>query len=80
MLTTRVGTDLFYTGPDLVIRRCVREDEIPEILQACHDGPCGGNFSNKRTAYKNLQSGYYWPTIFKDAARYVKSCDSCQRM
>ena len=24
--------------------------------------------------------GYYWPTIFKDAKRYVRSCDTCQRM
>ena len=24
--------------------------------------------------------GYYWPTLFRDAKAYVKSCDSCQRM
>ena len=29
---------------------------------------------------KYLHSGYYWPSIFKDAAKYVKGCDSCQRM
>jgi hypothetical protein len=50
---------LYKTGPDLVIRRCVREDEIHDILQAFHDGPCGGHFVDKRTAYKVLQSGYY---------------------
>jgi hypothetical protein len=50
---------LYKTGTDLVIRRCVREDEIHDILQACHDGPCGGHFTDKRTAYKVLQSGYY---------------------
>jgi hypothetical protein len=43
---------LYKTGPYLVIRRCVREDEIPDILQACHDGPYGGHFADKRTAYK----------------------------
>jgi hypothetical protein len=75
-----VGSDLFYTSPDMIIRRCVREDEIPDIFQACHDGPCGGHFSNKRTSYKVLQSGYYWSTLFKDATKYVRSCDSCQRM
>ena len=37
-------------------------------------------FSNKRMAYKVLHSGYYWPSIFKDATKYVKGCDSCQRM
>ena len=59
----------------------MREDEITNILHACHCGPCGGHFSDKRTAYKVLHShGYYWPIIFKDAAKYVKGCDSCQRM
>jgi hypothetical protein len=69
---------LYKTGPDLVIRRCVREDEIHDILQACHDGPCGGHFADKRTAYKVLQSGYYWPHIFRDAKTYVSNCDECQ--
>jgi hypothetical protein len=74
-----VGHELFRTGPDLIIHRCVREDEIPKILRSCHEGPCGGHFSNKRTTYKVLHSGYYWPNIFKDVAN-VRSCDSCQRI
>jgi len=51
-----------------------------DILQACHDGPCGGHFSDKRIAYKVLHQGYYWPALFKDAEKYVQGCDSCQRM
>ena len=50
------------------------------ILHACHDGPCGGNFSDKQKAYKVLHSGYYWPIIFKDVAKYVKGHDNFQRM
>ena len=75
-----MGGDLYKTGPDLIIRRCVREDEMHDILKASHDGPCGGHFSDKRTAYKILHLGYYWPTLFRDAKKYVWSCDSCQRM
>jgi len=62
------------------IRRCVCEDEIFDILKACHDGPCGGHFADRRTSHKFLQIGYYWPTIFKDAKKFVQSCDSCQRV
>ena len=51
-----------------------------EILHACHDGPCGGHFSDKRTSYKVLHFVYYWPSIIKDATKYVKGCDSFQRM
>ena len=75
-----VANELYKTGPDLIIRRCVREDEMPEILKACHDEPCGGHFADKRTAYKILNLGYYWPSLFKDAREYVKRCDSCQRV
>jgi len=61
------------------IRRCVQEDEIFYILKGFHDGPCGGHFFNQRTRHKVLQTGYYWATIFKDAKKFVKACDSCQR-
>ena len=50
---------LYKTGLDLVIRRCVREDEIHDILQAFHGGASGGHFTDKRTSYKALQSSYY---------------------
>jgi hypothetical protein len=69
---------LYKIGPDLVIRRCVREDEIHDILQACHDGPRGGHFAEKRTAYKVMKFGYYWPNIFKDARTYVSNYDERQ--
>ena len=53
---------------------------MTDILHAFHDGPCGGHFSDKRTTYKVLHSGHYWSRIFKDAAKYVKGCDSFQIM
>ncbi|MCO5567076.1 hypothetical protein L7F22_020761 [Adiantum nelumboides] len=31
------------------------------------------------TARKVLQSGYWWPTLFKDASLFAKGCDECQR-
>ena len=61
-----VNGDLFNNSSDLLIIKCVREDEIIEILKACHDEPCGGHFADKRTSYNVLKLGYYWPTIFKD--------------
>jgi hypothetical protein len=71
---------LFHTGADQEIRRCIREDEVYDLLKACHDGPCGGHFAAKRTTHKILRMGYYWPSLFKDAKKYVQACDSCQRV
>ena len=71
---------LFKRGVDLIIRRCVPEGEQSKILKECHSSPYGGHFAGDKTAHKILQSGFYWPTIFKDCFEWVKLCDQCQRM
>ena len=58
---------LYRHCADQVIRRCVPEDEMHSILNHCHTLPCGGHFGGQRTAAKVLQSGFYWPSLFKDA-------------
>jgi hypothetical protein len=37
-------------------------------------------FETYQTAQKVLQSGFYWPTLFKDARKFILSCDECQRV
>ena len=64
----------------MIIRRCVPEGEQSKILQECLASPYGGHFAGDKTAHKILQSGFYWPTIFKDYFEWVKLCDQCQRM
>ena len=64
---------------DQVIRRCISETESKDILSACHSMICGGHFSAHKTSRKVLDSGFYWPTLFKDAYLYCKACDKCQR-
>ena len=71
---------LYRHCADQVIRRCVPEDEMNSVLNHCHTLPCGGHFGGQRTAAKVLQSGFYWPTLFKDAHHFVSTCDKCQRM
>ena len=71
---------LYRHCADQVIRRCVPEVEMHSILNHCHTLPCGGHFGGQRTAAKVLQSGFYWPTLFKDAHQFVSTCDKCQRM
>ena len=69
---------LFKRCSDLVIRRCVPKKEGSNILHHCHSSPCGGIFGVTRTAYKVLNAGIYWPSLFHDCHEYVKSCDRCQ--
>nr|GEZ47411.1 reverse transcriptase domain-containing protein [Tanacetum cinerariifolium] len=70
---------LFRTCPDQIIRRFVAGKEAIDILNACHSGPIGGHYGANYTAKKVFESGFYWPTIYKDAFELVKNYDSCQR-
>ncbi|GKA21661.1 reverse transcriptase domain-containing protein [Tanacetum coccineum] len=70
---------LFKICADQVIWRCVPGQEAINILKACHNGPTGGHHGPNYTAKKVFDSGFYWPTIYRDAHDLVKSCDSCQR-
>ena len=70
---------LFKICADQVIKRCVHGQEAMNILKACHDGPTRGHHSSNYTAKKVFDSGFYWPTIYKDAHEFVKTFDACQR-
>ena len=72
--------DLLKIGPDQVIRRCIPDHEIHNLLTHCHSYACGGHFSSKKTGHRVLDSGFFWPTIFKDAHEFVKACEKCQQM
>jgi len=58
----------------------MQDNEMYDVLRASRNEPCGGHFADKRTAYKVLCTRYYWPTLFKDAKKFVLSCDACQWM
>ncbi|KAM1944558.1 hypothetical protein ACFX15_012770 [Malus domestica] len=65
---------------DQIIRRCVHNSEFNSILAFCHSYACGGHFGTQRIALKVLESGFYWPTLFKDARTICMTCDRCQRI
>nr|GEV49370.1 reverse transcriptase domain-containing protein [Tanacetum cinerariifolium] len=70
---------LAHHDQNQVIRRYVAGQEAIDILTACHSGPTRGHYDANYTAKKVFDSGFYWPTIYKDAFELVKNCDSCQR-
>ena len=71
---------MFKYCADQIIRRCVPEEEEQGILSHCHENARGGHFASQKTAMKVLQSGFYWPSLFKDAHAMCRTCDQCQRL
>ncbi|GKD09857.1 reverse transcriptase domain-containing protein [Tanacetum coccineum] len=57
----------FKLCADNIMRRCVAGSETPKILEHCHSGLTGGHRNANTTAKKVYKSGFYWPSVFKDA-------------
>ena len=68
---------LFKYCADQIIRKCVPEEEQQGILSHCHESACGGHFASQKIAMKVLQSGFNWPSLFKDAYTMCRSYDRC---
>jgi hypothetical protein len=71
---------LFKYCPDQIFRRCIPDNEVSSVIKFCHSEACGGHFSSKKTTAKILQSGFYWPTMFKDTHAFCKICENCQKL
>ena len=65
---------------DQIIKKCVPEGEQQGILSHYHENECEGHFASQKTAMKVLRSGFYWPSLFKDAQSICRGCDKCQRL
>jgi len=70
---------LYRRCNDGIYRRCVSKEVGKEILSECHSTTYGGHLSTSRTQARVLHCGFYWPSLFKDAYAYVRSCGTCQR-
>jgi len=69
---------LFKKGYDGDPLRCLGPEETREMIKEVHVGECGEHQRKKRLYQCLLQIGYYWPTMKKDTAEFVKKCHSCQ--
>ncbi|CAM8947580.1 unnamed protein product [Rhodiola kirilowii] len=70
---------LYKLCADGIYRKCVTKEDAKGIIACCHSSSYGGHGSTSKTVAKVLQSGFYWPNIFKDTYEFVKSCNECQR-
>ncbi|CAM8910533.1 unnamed protein product [Rhodiola kirilowii] len=71
---------LYKLCSDGIYRTCVPKEDFNEIIACCHSSSYGGHGSASKTTSKILQSGFYWPSMFKDTYEFVKACNECQRM
>ena len=68
---------LFKKGYDGDPLRCLGLKEAGEIITEVHVGECGKHQGKKKLYQCMLQMVYYWPTIKKNKAEFVKKCHKC---
>ncbi|GJX79587.1 reverse transcriptase domain-containing protein [Tanacetum coccineum] len=58
--------------------RCVGPSEVNYVLREIHEGSCSMHAGTRSVVAKALRTGYYWPTMHKDARALIKACQECQ--
>ncbi|XP_015163901.1 uncharacterized protein [Solanum tuberosum] len=58
---------------DNIIRRCIPEAEMLNILEACHSSPVGGHHRGAQIVHKVLQSGKYTLVAVYYVSKWVKA-------
>jgi len=71
---------LFKYCPDQIFQKYIPDNEVSSVIKFCHSKACRDHFSSKKTIAKILQSGFYWPTMFKDTYAFCKTCENCQKV
>ncbi|GJU52633.1 reverse transcriptase domain-containing protein [Tanacetum coccineum] len=64
-----------FLGPWL---RCVGPLQANYVLREIHEGSCSMYAGTRSVVAKALRTGYYWPTMHKDARALIKACQECQ--
>jgi len=58
---------------------CVPSTNKTRALQECHNALSAGHLGFRKTVTR-LTQRYFWSLMFTDAKRYVRRCESCQKL
>ncbi|GJZ91538.1 reverse transcriptase domain-containing protein [Tanacetum coccineum] len=57
---------------------CVGPTQAEYMVKEIHEGSCNMHSGPRSVVAKSTRSGYYWPTMHKDARNIIRKCDDCQ--
>ncbi|KAK3012780.1 hypothetical protein RJ639_010216 [Escallonia herrerae] len=70
---------LYKKSFSLPYLKCLTPKEADYALQEVHEGICGQHLGGRNLAHKILRQGYFWPGMQRDAIKFTKRCDPCQK-
>ncbi|GJV89500.1 reverse transcriptase domain-containing protein [Tanacetum coccineum] len=59
-------------------RKCVGPLQVNYVLREIHEGSCSMHAGTRSVVAKALRTGYYWPTMHRDARTLIRACQDCQ--
>ena len=65
-----------FSGPYLL---CIHPETSELLLEELHKGICRSHTGGRSLSHRAITQGYWWPNMQKEAQKYVKKCDQCQR-
>ncbi|GKA59708.1 reverse transcriptase domain-containing protein, partial [Tanacetum coccineum] len=60
--------------------RCVGPLQANYVLRETHEGSSSMHAGTRSVVAKALQTGYYWPTMHKDARALIRACQDCNNL
>ncbi|GKA84326.1 reverse transcriptase domain-containing protein, partial [Tanacetum coccineum] len=58
--------------------RCVGPLQADYVIREIHEGSCSLHVGPRSVVAKAMRSGYYWPTMHRDARKIIRRCKDCQ--
>nr|GEW05065.1 reverse transcriptase domain-containing protein [Tanacetum cinerariifolium] len=58
--------------------RCVGPLQVKYVLWEIHEGSCSMHAGTRSVVAKSLRTGYYCPTMHRDARTLIRACQDCQ--
>ncbi|GJS19835.1 reverse transcriptase domain-containing protein [Tanacetum coccineum] len=58
--------------------RCVGPLQADYVIREIHEGSCSMHAGPRSVVAKAMRSGYYWPTMHRDARDMILKCKDCQ--
>ncbi|VFQ71365.1 unnamed protein product [Cuscuta campestris] len=72
------GKKLYKRAYNGTLLRCLRPAEAEQVMEEVHAGICSTHQGAYAVSRKITLQGYFWPTIVKDCAEFVRKCKVCQ--
>ena len=73
-----VKNNLWWRNFEGVLLKYFDQKKSKEILIEMHFGVCGGHYMANTTTQKVMRTGFWWPSLSKDAQIMVRNHDACQ--